>query len=235
MAIAKLAALAGPVDRVVLAHAYDVGHWLPLGYQELCEREVCLSDEDGLKLGILDVLKIARLRVAMRSAEVKLDGPARALLVQDAFKSIKGPYPDEMPTSDEVQVVETPLIVPAVTLPSVSEDIVLSHVPTRLFADIKAAIATATEAQREAQYIRSVFEPLAISVRTEIGEAAQVPNGGSINGRASYLIAQNGIKMGTKQLSLYTEQIQMVDDKFTQTKEVVASLVSQASSSRSTS
>jgi hypothetical protein len=125
MAVTKLTALAGPVDRVVLAHAYDVGHWLPLAYQALCEREECLSDEDGLKLGIHDVLKIARLRVAMRSGKVMLDGPARAVLVRDAFKPVEKSNPSELfsVTSTEEQVINTPLVVPAASLPSATEDI----------------------------------------------------------------------------------------------------------------
>jgi hypothetical protein len=235
MAVTKLASLAGPVDRVVLAHAYDVGQWLPLAYQALCEREECLSDEDGLKLGIHDVLKIARLRVAMRSGRVILDGPARTMLVRDAFKPVEKPDPSVLfsVASTEEQVINTPLVIPAAALPFPTEDIALSPLPRKLFVDTKAAVALVINAQHKLQLIRSVFEPLADGIRAELSTAQQVPGPFTRAGRPGlasreYSMAQYFIETSNRQLALYTEQIKAAEDEVEHAKAAVASLVSQA-------
>jgi hypothetical protein len=234
MAIAQLAALAGPVDRVILAHAYDVGHWLPLAYQALCERETCLSDEEGLKLGIHDVLKIARLRVAMRPREVTLDGPARAVLLQHAFKSVEESHiavdDAATTTSNEDKVVDTPLVVPAATIPSAVEDVVLPSLRSRLFLEIKAAVASALAAHNHALVIHSVFEPLVASIRAEVAEAERVPATSRTHPNyTSYMIAQNCTLTGHRQISMYVNQMKTADEKLDQAKAQVATLVSRAS------
>jgi hypothetical protein len=67
LAIDKLSTLTSPIDKVVLAREYGVSHWLPLAYRDICAREEWLSDEEGYRLGLGDVLKIGRARQAMRS------------------------------------------------------------------------------------------------------------------------------------------------------------------------
>jgi hypothetical protein len=65
-AIGKLAALTTPVDRIVLGKKYAIDHWLHSAYQVVCERQACLSDEEGARLGLADVLRISRARQDMR-------------------------------------------------------------------------------------------------------------------------------------------------------------------------
>jgi hypothetical protein len=65
-AIGKLAALTTPVDRIVLGKKYAIDHWLHPAYQVVCERQACLSDEEGARLGLADVLRISRARQDMR-------------------------------------------------------------------------------------------------------------------------------------------------------------------------
>jgi hypothetical protein len=69
LAIDKLFTLTSPIDKVVLAHKYGVSHWLLPAYHNICEREEWLSDEEGYRLGLGDVLKIGRARQAVRSAD----------------------------------------------------------------------------------------------------------------------------------------------------------------------
>jgi hypothetical protein len=65
-AIGKLAALTTPVDRIVLGKKYAIDHWLHSAYRVVCERQACLSDEEGARLGLADVLRISRTRQDMR-------------------------------------------------------------------------------------------------------------------------------------------------------------------------
>jgi hypothetical protein len=65
-AIGKLAAITTPVDRIVLGKKYAIDHWLHPAYRVVCERPTCLSDEEGARLGLADVLRISRARQDMR-------------------------------------------------------------------------------------------------------------------------------------------------------------------------
>jgi hypothetical protein len=66
LAITRLSLLTSPIDRVLLARKYGVDVWLLPAYQQICEREAWLSDEEGRQLGIDDVMKIGRARQSIR-------------------------------------------------------------------------------------------------------------------------------------------------------------------------
>ncbi|KAM6502717.1 hypothetical protein JOM56_002694, partial [Amanita muscaria] len=54
--------LDSPIDMVTLGRQYDIPAFLLPGYAILCQSTVPLSDEEGLRLGTEDVLKIYRIR-----------------------------------------------------------------------------------------------------------------------------------------------------------------------------
>ena len=66
LAIARLAQIGGPVDRIVLAREFDIPGWLEEGFFELCIRPGSLTLEEGDRLGMKDVIKIADLRQRAR-------------------------------------------------------------------------------------------------------------------------------------------------------------------------
>ncbi|KIL60462.1 hypothetical protein M378DRAFT_168063 [Amanita muscaria Koide BX008] len=54
--------LDSPIDMVTLGRQYGIPAFLLPGYAVLCQSTVPLSDEEGLRLGVEDVLKIYRIR-----------------------------------------------------------------------------------------------------------------------------------------------------------------------------
>jgi hypothetical protein len=92
LAIDRLSTLTSPVDRVVLARTYGVDHWLLPAYQDICVREEWLSDEEGYRLGIDDVLKIGRARQDMRTI---LESPDT--IIGQIFGSVEVPGSNTAP------------------------------------------------------------------------------------------------------------------------------------------
>ena len=70
LAIERLSTIAGPVDKVVLGHAFDVSHWLPEAYLAVCDRAEPLTIDEGGRLGLKDVVRINAAREAMRTRAV---------------------------------------------------------------------------------------------------------------------------------------------------------------------
>jgi len=56
-----------PIERIVLAVRHTVPQWLPGAYQELCQRQESLSEEEGEKLGLPTVIKLMRAREMLLS------------------------------------------------------------------------------------------------------------------------------------------------------------------------
>ncbi|KAM6502701.1 hypothetical protein JOM56_002678, partial [Amanita muscaria] len=54
--------LDSPIDMVTLGRQYGIPAFLLPGYAVLCQSTVPLSEEEGLRLGVEDVLKIYRIR-----------------------------------------------------------------------------------------------------------------------------------------------------------------------------
>jgi hypothetical protein len=81
LAVRHLFSLTTPVDRVVIGRKYDIEHWLRPAYEAICEREEWLSEAEGERLGLRDVLKIGRARQLLRApAILREEGERRALL-----------------------------------------------------------------------------------------------------------------------------------------------------------
>jgi hypothetical protein len=66
LAINRLARLASPVERITRAVKYGVDDWLLPAYTELCARDEPLTLEEGLKLGIRDVIFVGQVRSSIR-------------------------------------------------------------------------------------------------------------------------------------------------------------------------
>ena len=56
-----------PIERIVLAVRHSVPQWLKGAYQELCQRQESLSEEEGEKLGLPTVIKLMRAREMLLS------------------------------------------------------------------------------------------------------------------------------------------------------------------------
>ncbi|KZT27205.1 hypothetical protein NEOLEDRAFT_1034811, partial [Neolentinus lepideus HHB14362 ss-1] len=62
LAIRELFPLATAVDKIVLAHKYDVKEWLLDAYKEVCLRKDSLSVEEAKRIGAEDTARVAIVR-----------------------------------------------------------------------------------------------------------------------------------------------------------------------------
>ncbi|KZP05982.1 hypothetical protein FIBSPDRAFT_805329, partial [Athelia psychrophila] len=62
LAIDKLTATAIPVDKIVLGRRYGISDWLPGAYEAVCTRADPLTVEEGVKLGVEDIIRISAAR-----------------------------------------------------------------------------------------------------------------------------------------------------------------------------
>ncbi|KAJ7651005.1 hypothetical protein FB45DRAFT_731238 [Roridomyces roridus] len=62
LAIAQLSLCAGAIDKIALGHRYGVAEWLKPGYMELAMRKEALTAEEGAKLGVEALVRIAALK-----------------------------------------------------------------------------------------------------------------------------------------------------------------------------
>jgi hypothetical protein len=66
LAVTELSKLAGPVEKIVLGRRHAIEDWLPPAYHALCIRQAPLSFEEGLRLGVAEVIRIAEARQLIR-------------------------------------------------------------------------------------------------------------------------------------------------------------------------
>ncbi|TFY58447.1 hypothetical protein EVG20_g8144, partial [Dentipellis fragilis] len=66
LATGALQRIASPVDKVVLGRTYDIGAWLRPNLVALCDREQPLTMDEGLRLGVRDVILITSVRESLR-------------------------------------------------------------------------------------------------------------------------------------------------------------------------
>jgi molecular chaperone GrpE (heat shock protein) len=99
LAVRQLLSLTTPVDRVVLGRKYDVEHWLRPAYQAICEREEWLSEQEGERLGLRDVLKIGRARQLLRAPVVLREEEERRSLLDGVFGDHPSSTTDDIPPS----------------------------------------------------------------------------------------------------------------------------------------
>ncbi|KZP04293.1 hypothetical protein FIBSPDRAFT_709526, partial [Athelia psychrophila] len=62
LAIAQIAPIASPIDKIVFGRLYDVNEWLTGAYHAVCTRLDALSLEEGRRLGVDDAIRINSIR-----------------------------------------------------------------------------------------------------------------------------------------------------------------------------
>lgn len=97
LAIRQLDSIASPVDKIVLGRKYEIVDWLSDAYKAVCMREDALSIEEGVRLGMEEVIKIS----ALRQKNIRI-GPFLSL--PEAIQEIFGLGS----TNDKNEVVDNP-------------------------------------------------------------------------------------------------------------------------------
>ncbi|KZP29666.1 hypothetical protein FIBSPDRAFT_815741 [Athelia psychrophila] len=62
LAIAQIAPIASPIDKIVFGRLYGVNEWLVSAYHAVCTRPDALTLEEGRRLGVDDVIRINAIR-----------------------------------------------------------------------------------------------------------------------------------------------------------------------------
>jgi hypothetical protein len=85
----------------VLSQQYGIEFWLERAYLDVCTTDDWLSDEDGLRLGVVVVLKIGRARHKLLRQQLTLKREALRLSVIRAVFGLDGGIgsPASMPAS----------------------------------------------------------------------------------------------------------------------------------------
>ncbi|KZP28758.1 hypothetical protein FIBSPDRAFT_852460 [Athelia psychrophila] len=73
LAIDSLTASAIPVDKIVLGRRYSILDWLPGAYEAVCTRANPLTVEEGMKLGVEDIIKISAVRQVYGCAKARYE------------------------------------------------------------------------------------------------------------------------------------------------------------------
>ncbi|KAF7970472.1 hypothetical protein HWV62_33891 [Athelia sp. TMB] len=85
LAIDNLTANAVPVDKIVLGRRYGISEWLPGAYEAVCMRETSLTVEEGIKLGVEDVVKISAARQAYGCGKSRFERKYLSEDLEDIF------------------------------------------------------------------------------------------------------------------------------------------------------
>jgi hypothetical protein len=97
LATEHLTLLASPIDKIVLGRKYHITEWLQNAYRTVCQREHTLTLEEGLRLGMAEVINISHARQAVRQ-DMTLVPPSRLhSVIEDTFGL--GPAPELPPLS----------------------------------------------------------------------------------------------------------------------------------------
>lgn len=91
LALRRLLEIATPVDKVVLGHRYAEPRLLIPGYRDLCCRYNSLAYEEGIRLGMEDVILIQQTRERIRDA----DYSHSAEFDVEHYFACRLPYPHE--------------------------------------------------------------------------------------------------------------------------------------------
>jgi hypothetical protein len=102
-AIKQLDVLSLPaVDKLLLGRGYNVPSWIQPAFRRLCEQGAELSDEEGRKLGLEDVLLINRLRGQFRMPTALRPDVERRKILDDAFPDQQRKL-EAMPTQRNIE------------------------------------------------------------------------------------------------------------------------------------
>jgi hypothetical protein len=98
-AIKRLDPLISCIDRVIIAHQFEVTAWLPQAYLDVCELSRLPSTEDAHRLGFNVFIKIAAAREAFRVDADVVEAPKRAAIVRNIFGVPPPPSPAGEPAN----------------------------------------------------------------------------------------------------------------------------------------
>jgi len=135
LAIKRLFDITSPLEKITLAHSFDLAHWLPSAYTDLCERVAPLSIEEGRKLGklgqlggdIVILLYLARHEIA--GLNIQNDRANAMEVVKNVF-GLGCPPPPEDPSIDEMRLDYSPALEASSIVPLTVEsgDVSLAHI-----------------------------------------------------------------------------------------------------------
>jgi hypothetical protein len=150
LAVRQLSPLTTPVDRVVIGRKYNIEHWLRPAYEAICEREEWLSEAEGERLGLRDVLRIGRARQLLRAPAILREEGERRALLGGVFGDHPSSTADDVPPSRLTSVWQDSSVQPSI---STSSPVSTEHMES--FRDIESLrvpeVATAiTDASRDA-------------------------------------------------------------------------------------
>ncbi|KAF7979220.1 hypothetical protein HWV62_43172 [Athelia sp. TMB] len=98
---------APPVDKIVLGRRYGIAAWLPGAYEAVCTRDAPLTVEEGIRLGVEDVVRIAAARQAYGCGKPRFETRHLARDVREIF-GLEGPSEvdiDDNATGDEDEAI----------------------------------------------------------------------------------------------------------------------------------
>ncbi|KZP05983.1 hypothetical protein FIBSPDRAFT_805333 [Athelia psychrophila] len=85
LAIDSLTATAIPVDKIVLGRRYGISDWLPGAYEAVCTRADPLTVEEGMKLGVEDIIRISAARQVYGCAKARYEAKHLSKDIGDIF------------------------------------------------------------------------------------------------------------------------------------------------------
>jgi hypothetical protein len=91
LAAKHLLPLTSYIDRVVLAHAYEIDSWLPQAYMDVCELALLPSPADAHRLGFDVFIKIATARQQIYSVSGCVNLSERSKIIKNLFGSPSTP------------------------------------------------------------------------------------------------------------------------------------------------
>ncbi|KZP20410.1 hypothetical protein FIBSPDRAFT_1022589 [Athelia psychrophila] len=109
LAIDSLTANATPIDKIVLGRRYGITEWLAGAYEAVCTRADPLTVEEGMKLGVEDVVRISAARQLYGTGKARHDAKYLAGDLGEIFRleqpSGRGPAPTDG-EEDAIKVLE---------------------------------------------------------------------------------------------------------------------------------
>jgi hypothetical protein len=111
LAIKQLSLITTPVDKLALGHRYAIHDWLLDAYVSLCERDELLTQAEGRRLGVDDVIFISLTRQELQSRSMSPDEVLRTVW-RTCCSNLEEPvlmtmHADEQLEERPRQVVET--------------------------------------------------------------------------------------------------------------------------------
>jgi len=128
-----------PIERIVLAVRHNIPQWLSGAYQELCQRQDSLSEEEGERLGLSTVIKLMRAREILLSVPDMRDPRFTHRMSRTPGMSSTSAYLARMQLVDSAPV-----------RPGWSSDL-------DVFSPLHAGVELRFDPQRVADVVREVF------------------------------------------------------------------------------